>query len=127
MHTTGGVLVVVQHEWAYARAVAAVGDRSLLRRAFVHRANHCTFTPAERIAGLQALLHRVEAGAWDDGTLPERLNAGAVALGPGLNVLLLGPGVPPVPTPPAFLDYDPAPFLRPFDRPADLDSTAQAA
>jgi len=127
LHTAGDVLVVVQHEWAYARTVAGAGDRSLLRRAFVHRANHCTFTPAERIAGLQALLHRVETGSWDDGTLPERLNAGAADLGPGLNVLLLGSGVPPIPTPPAFLSYDPAQFLRPFNRPADLDSTAQAA
>jgi hypothetical protein len=127
LHTTGDVLVVVQHESAYARTVADAGDRALLRRGFVHRANHCTFTPAERIAGLQALLHRVETGAWDDGALPERLNAAAVALGADLNVLLLGPEVPPVPTPPAFLAYDPAPFLRPFDRPADLDSTATAA
>jgi hypothetical protein len=93
----------------------------------VHRANHCTFTPAERIAGLQALLGRVESGAWDDATLPERLNAAATALGDNLNVLLLGPDVPPVPTPPAFQTYDPAPFLRPFDRPADPDSTATAA
>jgi hypothetical protein len=127
LHTTGDVLVVVQHESAYARTVADAGDRALLRRGFVHRANHCTFTPAERIAGLQALLGRVESGAWDDATLPERLNAAATALGDNLNVLLLGPDVPPVPTPPAFQTYDPAPFLRPFDRPADPDSTATAA
>jgi hypothetical protein len=127
LHTTGDVLVVVQHESAYARTVADAGDRALLRRGFVHRANHCTFTPAERIAGLQALLHRIESGAWDDATLPERLNAAAAALGGDLNVLLLGPDIPPVPTLPAFQAYDPAPFLRPFDRPTDLDGTATAA
>jgi hypothetical protein len=69
----------------------------------------------------------VETGAWDDAALPGRLNAAAAALGADLNVLLLGPEVPPIPTPPAFQAYDPAPFLRPFDRPADLDGTVSAA
>jgi hypothetical protein len=127
LHTTGDVLVVVEHESAYARVVADAGDRALLRRGFVHRANHCSFTPAERIAALQALLHRVQTGAWDDTSLPEQLNAAAAHLGPDLNVLLAGPEVPPIPTSPAFQAYDPAPFLRPFDQPADLDSTARAA
>jgi hypothetical protein len=116
LHTTGDTLVVVEQERAYATVVAAAGDRALLRQAFVHRANHCTFTPAERIAGLQALLDRVRTGAWDATTEPDQLNARAEALGPSLNV-----------APPAFVELRPAPFLRPFDRPAPEDGLARAS
>jgi dienelactone hydrolase len=106
VHTTGDPLVVAQQERAYAQAVRAAGDTGLLRQAFVHRAGHCSFTPAERIAALQALLHRVDTGSWDDAAAPDQLNPAAAALGPGLNLL-----------PPAFLAYAPAPYLRPFNLP----------
>jgi Tannase-like family of unknown function (DUF6351) len=115
LHTTGDPLVVVQQERAYAQAVRAAGNAGLLRQAFVHRAGHCSFTPAERIAALQALLHRVETGAWDDAAAPEPLNRSAAALGPALNVLLSATAQ--VPTDPAFLAYAPAPYLRPFNLP----------
>jgi hypothetical protein len=123
MHTTGDPLVVVQQERAYAQAVRAAGNASLLRQAFVHRAGHCTFTPAERISALQALLHRVELGTWDDATTPGQLNPSAEALGPTLNLLLLSATVQ-VPTPPAFLDYAPAPYLRPFNLPPFVPNVA---
>jgi dienelactone hydrolase len=122
LHTTGDTLVVAAHERAYAEVVAEAGDRALLRQAFVHRASHCTFTPAERIAGLQALLQRVRTGSWDAATLPERLNAQAAALGPDLNVLGAG-----VAAGPDFQAYRPAPFLRPFDRPAQGEDLARAS
>jgi hypothetical protein len=122
MHTTGDPLVVVQQERAYAQAVGAAGNAGLLRQAFVHRAGHCTFTPAERIGALQALLHRVDTGSWDDAATPERLNPAAEVLGPTLNVLLLGGA--PVPTPPAFLAYAPAPYLRPFNLPPFVANVA---
>lgn len=123
LHTTGDPLVVVQQERAYAQAVRAAGDAGLLRQAFVHRAGHCTFTPAERIAALQALVHRVETGAWDDATAPERLNPAATALGAGLNLLLLS-ATTQVPTPPAFQAYAPGPFLRPFNLPPFVPNVA---
>ena len=123
LHTTGDPLVVVQQERAYAQAVRAAGDAGLLRQAFVHRAGHCSFTPAERIGALQALLHRVETGAWDDAAAPEPLNRSAAALGPALNVLLLS-ATAQVPTGPAFLAYAPAPYLRPFNLPPFVANVA---
>jgi hypothetical protein len=123
LHTTGDPLVVVQQERAYAQAVRAAGDAGLLRQAFVHRAGHCAFTPAERIAALQALLHRVETGAWDDAAAPERLDPAAAALGPALNTLLLS-ATTQVPTPPAFRAYAPGPYLRPFSLPPFVPNVA---
>jgi hypothetical protein len=73
-----------------------------LRQAFVHRAGHCTFTPAETISAFQALLTRLDTGKWK--TDPAALDAAAAALGPTLNV-----------APPSFFDFEPTPFLRPFD------------
>jgi hypothetical protein len=122
MHTTGDPLVVAQQERAYAQAVRAAGNASLLRQAFVHRAGHCSFTPAERISALQALLQRVDSGTWGDTTAPQ-LNPAAEALGPTLNLLLLSATVQ-VPTPPAFLDYAPAPYLRPFNLPPFVANVA---
>jgi hypothetical protein len=107
MHTTGDPLVVAQQERAYAQAVRAAGNTGLLRQAFVHRAGHCSFTPAERIGALQALLQRVDTGSWGDATTPEQLNAAAEALRPALQV----------PTPSAFLAYTPGQYLRPFNLP----------
>jgi hypothetical protein len=132
MHTTGDPLVVVQQEHAYAQAVRAARDHALLRQAFVHRAGHCTFTPAERFSALQALLQRVDTGAWGDAPTPEQLNPTAQVLGPTLNLLLLSATVQ-LPAPPAFLDYAPGPYLRPFNLPpfvpnlADLDRLVAAA
>ncbi len=103
MHTTGDGLVNVQDEQAYAQAVREEHDSALLRQVFVHRAGHCTFSPAETIAALNALVHRLDTGNWG-GANPQDLNEAAAALGTMFNVL-----------PPAFVSYRPAPFLRPFD------------
>ena len=102
MHTTGDGLVSNQNESAYKDVVGEAGNQRLLRRTFVHRAGHCTFTPAETITALQNLLERLNGGRWPD-LDPNTLNAEAAALGP-LNV-----------APPSFLRFEPAPFLRPFD------------
>jgi hypothetical protein len=123
MHTTGDPLVVAQQERAYAQAVRVAGNAGLLRQTFVHRAGHCTFTPAERISALQALLQRVDSGTWGDTTAPQQLNPAAEALGPTLNLLLLS-ATAQVPTPPAFLDYAPAPYLRPFNLPPFVANVA---
>jgi dienelactone hydrolase len=105
IHTTGDTLVVPENERAYASVVARAGDSGLLREAFVHRAGHCTMTPAERIAALQALFDRVRTGRWDGLASAAALNARAAALPSSLQL-----------APPSYVPFQPAPFLRPFDR-----------
>ncbi len=104
MHTTGDGLVVNQDEQAYASVVRSTGDNSLLRQVFVHRAGHCTFTPAETLTSFQTLIHRLDTGKWDSSTDPSLMNQEATALGSTFNI-----------APPAFLNFEPTPFLRPFD------------
>jgi pimeloyl-ACP methyl ester carboxylesterase len=111
IHTTNDPLVDVEQERAYASAVRRAGDAGLLRQAFVNRAGHCTFTPAEQIAALQTLLDRVQHRSWlGVRTDPAALNARATALGPQLNIIAAG-----VPAGPSYKFFLPAPFLRPFD------------
>lgn len=102
LHTTGDGLVSNQNESAYADVVREDGNNRLLRRTFVHRAGHCTFTPAETVTALVNLIQRLDTGRWPD-LSPDVLDAEAVALGP-LNV-----------APPSFIKFAPARFLRPFD------------
>jgi hypothetical protein len=103
MHTTGDGLVEVTDENAYASVVRSAGDNSMLRQVFVHRAGHCTFTPAETISAFQTLVHRIDTGRWEDSTNPATMNAQAAALG-GLNS-----------APASFVNFQPDQFLRPFD------------
>jgi len=103
MHTTGDGLVVNNDEQAYRSIVNKAGSGPLLREVFVHRAGHCTFTPAETVAALKALISRVDTGHWAGVTDPDTLNASATALG-SLNV-----------APASFISFEPAQFLRPFD------------
>jgi len=103
IHTTGDGLVVNQDEQAYKSVVDAHGDARLLRQTFVHRAGHCTFTPAEKLTAFGTLIHRLDTGQWGS-TNPELLNKEAATFGANLN-----------PAPPAFLAYTPTPFLRPYD------------
>ena len=102
MHTSGDGLVAVQNESAYDDVVDEAGRGRLLRQTYVHRAGHCTFTPAETITALATLLARLDTGKWPS-IDPAGLNAFATTLGP-LNV-----------APPSFFKLDPGPFLRPFD------------
>jgi pimeloyl-ACP methyl ester carboxylesterase len=104
MHTTGDGLVINENEQAYAGVVRSNGNNPLLREIFVHRAGHCSFTPAETVTAFQTLIERVDTGKWRDSTNPTLLNQEAAALGPQLNV-----------APPAFLDFQPTVFPRPFD------------
>jgi len=117
MHTTGDGLVVPQNEQAYQQVVDQAGNGRLLRQIFVDRAGHCAFTPAETIIAAQTLLNRLGTGHWNDEALtPADLNAEAAALGPAYNIFSTGSAVSP--TAPAFLRYQPTPYLRPFDLPA---------
>jgi pimeloyl-ACP methyl ester carboxylesterase len=104
MHTTGDGLVEVTDENAYASVVRSAGDNSKLRQVFVHRAGHCTFTPAETISAFRTLVHRLDTGRWEDSTDPGAMNSAAASLGSTFNV-----------APPSFIDFHPARFLRPFD------------
>ncbi len=104
MHTTGDGLVVPEDEQAYKSVVGSTGDSNLLRQIFVHRAGHCTFTPAETLAAFQTLINRMNTGEWGNSTDPTLLNAEAEAWGPTFNV-----------APPAFTHFEPPVFLRPFD------------
>jgi pimeloyl-ACP methyl ester carboxylesterase len=104
MHTTGDGLVINENEQAYSSVVRPEGNNALLREIFVHRAGHCAFTPAETITAFQTLVERLDTGQWRSSTDPALLNQEAAALGSQLNV-----------APPAFLDFQPAVFLRPFD------------
>jgi pimeloyl-ACP methyl ester carboxylesterase len=116
LHTTGDGLVVVQNESAYKQVVDEADNGEFLRRTFVHRAGHCTFTPAETIAAVQALINRLDTGRWHD-IDPSDLNNAATALGPAFNIFGTSQGV--VPVPPAFIEFDPSRYLRPFDEPTE--------
>jgi pimeloyl-ACP methyl ester carboxylesterase len=116
MHTIGDGLVVPENEQAYRAAVAAQGGSSLLRQIFVARAGHCAFTPAETITAVKALLQRLGTGQWGSGLFSATtLNKRAAGLGPNYNVFSSNGGL--VATPPAFQNYSPPPYLRPFNLP----------
>ncbi len=66
LHTISDQLVPVQQENYYARQVRAAGDSGLLRQAYVASVGHCNFSPAELIAGVMAIGHRVSTGHWGD-------------------------------------------------------------
>jgi pimeloyl-ACP methyl ester carboxylesterase len=124
MHTTGDGLVVPENEQAYAQVVRRAGDSRLLRQIFVARAGHCAFTPAETITAVQVLLNRVNTGRWNTRALTaSSLTGTAAALGPDYNIFTAQGGTCPVGSPvdgvcataPAFVRYEPHPYLRPFD------------
>jgi pimeloyl-ACP methyl ester carboxylesterase len=104
LHTTGDGLVPNQHEEAYGFIVRRSGHDSLLRQTYVHRAGHCTFTPAETIAAFNVLVRKMTTHQWP-GTGAAELNAAASALGPLFNI-----------RPAAYITFEPSEFLRPFDR-----------
>jgi pimeloyl-ACP methyl ester carboxylesterase len=110
MHTIGDDVVNVQNEQAYAMVVHKAHHESLLRQAFVHRAGHCSFTSAETITIIEALLHRLDTGKWQ-GVDAGALNDAASKLPRVYDFLF--PGAPL--SPPAFVYYKPAPFQRPYD------------
>ena len=95
LHTISDQLVPVQQENYYAHTVRAAGDSSLLRQAYVASVGHCNFSPAELIAGVQAISHRVSTGHWGNVAEPDSLEH--VALG-----LNLGPA--------RFTRYQPGPL-----------------
>ena len=84
LHTIGDNLVPVQNENYYAGLVDRAGSGSLLRQAFTESFGHCNFSPSELVAGVQAVLHRVTTGHWDNVATAASLEQAAEAtnLGP---------------------------------------------
>ena len=103
LHTSGDGLIPVENERAYKDTVTRAHNARFLRETFVHRAGHCSFTPAEQVIALRTLIDRLDSGEWRN-VDPEDLNQAASQLGPKLN-----------PIPPLFFDFASSPFLRPFD------------
>jgi len=101
IHTIGDGLVPVEGESAYRDAVARAGRSYLLRQAYVNAPAHCNFTAGEVTAAVDTVYRRVLTGKWT-GTDPDALNQLAEANQGG--------------TPGAFVAFEPAPFLRPFNR-----------
>jgi pimeloyl-ACP methyl ester carboxylesterase len=85
LHTTADGLVVSPHEGAYRDAVRRAGRAHLLKQLYVERPGHCTFTNDEMLTALNVLLERLDRGRWP------RVSGRT------------------------FPDYEPPPFLRPFD------------
>ena len=80
LHTIGDNLVPVEVENYYAKQVAAAGDSGLLRQAFIDSFGHCNFSPAELVAGVLAIYHRVTTGHWGQVADPASLNQVATSL-----------------------------------------------
>jgi hypothetical protein len=116
LHTIGDGLVVPENEQAYRANVAGQGGSALLRQLFVARAGHCAFTPAETITAAKALLQRLATGQWGTGLFSAAtLNKRAAGLGSTYNVFSVNGQT--VPTPPAYQQFSPPPYLRPFSMP----------
>jgi pimeloyl-ACP methyl ester carboxylesterase len=114
LHTTGDGLVVVENEAAYADVAGSERNTPMLRQLYVHRANHCIFTPAEQIAAFQVLFDRLDGGSWPAAAAPV-LNDRAAALGAKYNGGQLPGSANPISVPPAFVDFAPPAFPRQFD------------
>jgi pimeloyl-ACP methyl ester carboxylesterase len=116
LHTKGDGLVVVENESAYKDVVDEEGNGKFLRQDFVDRAGHCAFTPGETIAAVLKLVDRIDTGKWHEEHASD-LNAAALALPAGFNVNVVSTPLAPIgaPVSPAFIDFVPARYLRPFD------------
>jgi pimeloyl-ACP methyl ester carboxylesterase len=77
LHETGDTAPTVTQARAYAEAVAATGNRSLLRQSFVDRPGHCDYTPAEQLAALITVEERIDTGHWRNTATAASLNTRA--------------------------------------------------
>jgi pimeloyl-ACP methyl ester carboxylesterase len=112
MHTTGdGGAPPDQERW-YAEQVRRNGDSSKLRQLYLERGGHCSFSAAEEVTALRALLAKMDTGRWPS-LRPSHLNAAANRFDPYFHQVLdlstFTKGV----LPPAFTRYTPPATLRP--------------
>jgi len=122
MHTLADGLVVVESEQAYYDVVSWANQSDHLRQVYVARAAHCSFTAGEILAGLHALIQRIDLGRWpalDAGAM----NDDALRLAREDNTLRTGQ-----PPGPCFAPFEPSAFLRPYDvRDVGTPTTASRA
>lgn len=83
LHTTDDPLNPAPQESEYARTVHRAGDGDMLRQTYVQATGHCTFKPANWLAALNALEHRIDTGSWGSATEPRKLNQAAKGAGEG--------------------------------------------
>jgi hypothetical protein len=105
LHTIGDNLVPVQNENFYRHLVDWAGSGGLLRQAYTESFGHCNFSPAELVAGVQAIMHRVTTGHWGNVATAASLEQSATALN-------LGPA--------RFTDYYPGPLTGAVPGPGTL-------
>jgi len=83
LHTIGDDIVPVENENYYRNQVDQAGRGGLLRQAFTESYGHCNFSPAELVAGVHAIMHRVTTGQWGDAATTASLEQAATALNLG--------------------------------------------
>jgi hypothetical protein len=83
LHTVGDNLVPVQNENYYRKLVDQAGSGDQLRQAYTESFGHCNFSPAELVAGVQAVMHGVTTGRWGDVATTVSLERAATALNLG--------------------------------------------
>ncbi len=106
----GDPISVVSAQQDYEATVKAAGKEALLRQLYTASTGHCGFTPAESVAAVQMLLHRLDSGEWD--------GSGAAAMNRAAQQTGLGQS--------RFIDYAPARFVRRYSA-CDLDRELGAA
>ncbi len=62
LQTTGDSLVIPNHEAAYLASVEQQGNGDLLLQKFTNGIAHCTFTPAQEIAAINAMMSWLDTG-----------------------------------------------------------------
>lgn len=63
LHTEGDALATPQHEGAYRDTVERRGQGDLLMQAFVPGGAHCTFTPDQEMAAINAMMSWLDTGS----------------------------------------------------------------
>ncbi|MGH3714161.1 MAG: alpha/beta hydrolase family protein [Micromonosporaceae bacterium] len=112
LHSVGDGGAVPDQERAYAEQVARRGDPGKLRQLYVHRGMHCSFSAADEVVALRALLGRIDTGRWP-ATDPAALNAQVSGFAPQYHLVLDLGTFAKAPMPPAYADHTPPSFLRP--------------
>lgn len=96
LHTIGDGITSPSMQAGFLETVSTAGKPDIAAAAWNERPGHCTSTPGEMIAALNALEHRIETGRWS--VSPDKLNALAIAAGEAA---------------PTFIEHSAAPLMRP--------------
>lgn len=66
LHTEGDTLATPNHEGAYRHTVESQGNGGLLMQQFVPGGSHCTFTPEQGMAAIDAMMYWLDTGTRPD-------------------------------------------------------------